>query len=331
MATFATPPPAEPEPDTLDEQVDWLTYSHHELYAMANEGLDLAGATDVSARWARLGEQLDELAGDLRSAVERVSGSWEGEAADQAAASVARLVDWTRETGIGATTVSGCVTREINNAVHTRSAMPEPPPTTTPQTLVGSHFTGAAALTSDSTAELAARRETHRQAAHVMEQFQSNSREVYGTVPQFASPVLRDRRNPPPVPPKQPPVPPRPPQPVPAPIPGRVPTGGGNAVRLAPGVPPAETPVTPRPAPAPNAPVAAPPEETGTQTRTVAAAQGRSSVGGSGGMMPGVGGAQGEKDHEHKRPDYLKEDDDLWGVGTTPVAPPVIGEGRDGA
>ena len=42
--------------------------------------------------------------------------------------------------------------------------------------------------------------------------------------------------------------------------------------------------------------------------------------------MGGMGGARKEEDLERKSPTYLKEDEDLWGLGDHVVAPPVIGE-----
>jgi len=54
---------------------------------------------------------------------------------------------------------------------------------------------------------------------------------------------------------------------------------------------------------------------------------GRGAAGGAGGggFGPMAGGARGEDDTEHRRPDYLVETEDIWGDGTK-VAPPVIGE-----
>ena len=34
----------EPVPGSLDEPVDWMTYSHQEMYRMVHDGLDLTGA-----------------------------------------------------------------------------------------------------------------------------------------------------------------------------------------------------------------------------------------------------------------------------------------------
>ncbi|MDQ3887138.1 MAG: hypothetical protein M3308_09090 [Actinomycetota bacterium] len=51
------------------------------------------------------------------------------------------------------------------------------------------------------------------------------------------------------------------------------------------------------------------------------------------GAIPGTMGPGGAMrpdgdDHEHKRPDYLIEDLEVWGAGVY-VAPPVLGEDPD--
>ena len=47
-------PEPEPEPkpgeSSLYENVDWMTFTHEQLYAMANQGVDLGGANAVAAR-----------------------------------------------------------------------------------------------------------------------------------------------------------------------------------------------------------------------------------------------------------------------------------------
>jgi hypothetical protein len=42
----------------------------------------------------------------------------------------------------------------------------------------------------------------------------------------------------------------------------------------------------------------------------------------------GGAGSRGDDDTERTSPDYLKEDEDLWGLDEQPVAPPVIGDHR---
>lgn len=322
---FAAQPDPEPIPHDLGEQVDWMTYQHSELYRMVHEGVDLDGATEVSARWAALGEDLEQLSSDLAAAVAQVEQAWEGPAADSARESVTHLVNWTKDTGVGALEVSGCVTREINSLAHARSAMPAPlatpVDTITPATFNGDDFVSVAAVSSDNTQVLQDRREAHKQAAGVMAQFQGSSREVYGTVPAFSSPYRRERRLPKPEPKPEPQPQPTPPQhhsegPAPsAPRGGATPAEPIASTPGAPGRGPG-SPGAPMPAAVPAAAAAHedPPERSSGPGRS-----------GSMGMMPGMGGAKPEEDQERKSPKYLEGDPELWGSPGR-VAPPVIGD-----
>ncbi|TDQ04943.1 PPE family protein [Labedaea rhizosphaerae] len=314
---FAARPGPEPTPTDLDQPVDWMTYQHAELYRMVHEGVDLDGATDVSARWAALGEDLEQLSRDLAAAVAQVEHAWEGPAADSARESVNHLVNWTKDTGVGALEASGCVTREINNLAHARRAMPAPfaPPvdTITPDTFNGDDFVSVAAISSDNTQVLHERREAHKQAAGVMQEFQGGSREVYGTVPAFSSPYHRPRIAPKPEPRPEPPphTPPQDSTQDPAP---RTPV----APRALPAEPLEAAPAAPGPSGGPPVPAAAAAHEDRPEQRSTG--PGRSM-----GMVPGMGGARREEDQERKAPKYLEADDDLWGSAGQ-VAPPVIGE-----
>lgn len=224
-------PEPEPVPDSLDEPVDWMTYSHQELYRMAHNGIDLAGATTVAANWARLGDALGEIGDELNRIVQDFTHAWQGDAADQAVHAVSSLADWSGDAGGLATQVSGCVSIEVDNAMRARNAMPAP---ITPPKLPGPG--PMPALLTDQNAFVSRQHAAHRQAAETMEQFQADSRDVYHTVPRFSAPKVGPKPlgsvdNPPapepaPTPPQQAPPEPAPPRSVspgvsaPAPAPG---------------------------------------------------------------------------------------------------------------
>ncbi|HWM04586.1 MAG TPA: hypothetical protein VNP92_19795 [Actinophytocola sp.] len=343
-------PAPEPDPASLDATVDWLTYPHHELYQMVHNGLDLTGAMEVSAQWARLGGELAEMGAELGKIVNAAATAWEGEAADLAKDALASLTQWATDAGGLAARVSGCVTIEVDNATNARDEMPAPPypiidlPThqqgphspvpPTASAFTSSDFTGAAAITADPAGPINHEKAMHAQAARTMERFQSSSREVYGTVPQFSPPMAGAQLftgGPVEPTPPVPPVPPAPPAPVPGPP--RVPSGGGPAPGGgAPGGGSAGggtgsrvgTPAaTPGPATGAGEPAARPAAASaGTPGRT----GGQPGVGG--GMPMGGGGSRGAEDAERKSAAYLKEDEDIWG-GNDPMVPPVLGvDGR---
>lgn len=333
------PPVPEPEPDSLDEQVDWMTYSHPELYSMVHTGLDLTGAMATSAKWARLGDELADIGDELVRLMNATGQAWQGDSADLARESVSALAEWSQETSFRATEVSACVTVQVDNATNARNSMPAPPyqtdvPTELPSmqtAFVSGDFETAAPLVSDPAGYTRQERALHQQAATTMQQFQDSSRDVYATVPQFAPPNLRrtPRVGPPdqPPPPQPPPIPQPPVPPVP-PV-TRNPVSGGPAPRATPGpaVPPGSA--TPRPAaPLGSGGGTGTAEPASTRPAAAASAAGRpgTAAPGMGGVpMGGHGGQGGDEDTAHKNK-YAKGEDDIWGLDEQQAMPPVIGE-----
>lgn len=333
-------PEPEPEPDSLDEDVNWMTYSHPDLYAMVHTGLDVTGAMAVSAQWARLGGELSEIGDELARLLFATAQAWEGDAAELAKESVSALSDWSGETGTRATEVSGCITIQVDNVTNARNDMPPPPypvvdrPMPSQVTAFTSNdFELAKPLVVDPTIYTTHERRLHEQAAETMQRFQRSSADVYATVPQFAPPDLRKMPFGPPVEPlplpPQPPPPPVPPVPPPVPIPGGGSGGGGGPVSGGPAGGPGSA-GSPRPAPGPLAPGGG---AGGGESRPAAAATpqpARPAAAGApppGGVpMGGAPGAGRGDDETERKTKYVQENDDLWGLGDQPVMPSVIGE-----
>jgi hypothetical protein len=339
------PPVPEPVPSSLDEQVDWMTYSHPELYEMVHSGLDLTGAMSVSAKWARLGDELSDIADELSRLLAATAQAWEGESAELAKESVKSLSDWSRDSGTRATGVSGCITIQVDNATTARNSMPKPPypvghPNDPPTdaipldtAFVSGDFGDAAPLVADPEQYSSRERALHQQAAATMQTFQDNTRDVYATVPQFAPPSLRRELYSGPV--EQPPTPQPTPSPQPQPLPpvppvSRGPVGGGSPPPTVGGGQPGGTPATRTPAPlGTGAGTGTAEPAAGRPAPAAAAAPGRAAGQGMGGggvpMGHGAGGQDGD-DKERKGKKYLEGDDDIWGLEDEKVMPPVIGE-----
>jgi hypothetical protein len=304
------PPLPDPtERQNLDEHVDWMSYSHQQLYDMVNNGADLTGANDVAASWAKLSDMLSQMGDALNTALAASADGWQGPAADQARSNLGGLVSWTNDTGQNAVIVSGCVTRQADALQTARSSMPAPPV----KQVVASPVTTTSAFAQPPIAQpgpitvVHESAESHQQAARVMQQYQSSSADISRTIPQFALPT-----NPVSGPPRQPvgnPI--APPTGGPNPTPGPVPVGGVGS-------------------PAPE------PEESGTTnpgSRTPSGvtsepepAQGSR---GSSASSAGLGGAgRREEEREHRRK-YWQEDDGLFDLDTR-VTPRVIGEEKRG-
>lgn len=206
-------PPPEPEPqpgpDQLVADIDWMSYSHRELYAMVHEELDLAGAEAVAAQWTKIAGFLDRAGTELRAAIVATADGWTGEGADKARDAAVKLVDWAGETGWRAENVANCVRRQADIADTARRTMPEPPdfagrpqppssPKRRPIPVSGDATQAMSAAPASPSAFATAGRivadpgeensqNLHRQAADVMARMQRNSGEVYETVPYFTS------------------------------------------------------------------------------------------------------------------------------------------------
>ncbi|WP_181773453.1 PPE domain-containing protein [Amycolatopsis pittospori] len=225
----------------------------------------------------------------------------------------------------------------VSDSTQAMSASPAPS---------SSGFAAAGRIVAEPTDEIS--QDLHRQAADVMKRMQQNSGEVYENVPRFTSygkqpQILKTPEEPEPEP-----------KPEPRPEPETPPddsTRSSGAEDVAP-VPVREQVDAPRSPGASSGAVVPPSGPPGTYggTQEQLGQGGRSGVGGFGpsgqpgqgagagsraaaagmggfgGMPMGMAPQQGKQDEgDHKSPDYLVEDSDVWGLSGY-VTPPVIGE-----
>ena len=121
-------PPREPNPngDDLLEPVDWMTFSHRDLYLMATTRLHPETARELSGEWLRVGRKLDEIADKLVRLNRLTGGAWEGVAAEVARDTGRQLSAWADESGNGARGVADYLERHAGNAEWASREMPEP-------------------------------------------------------------------------------------------------------------------------------------------------------------------------------------------------------------
>lgn len=361
-------PPVEEEPDVgdLGVDVDWMTHSHEQLHAMATQGLDLPGANTVAAKWAEIGEALQELSQDLDRAVSASEQGWEGDAAELARATAAKLTAWAEDTGHRAYEASGCVSRQAEICARASNEMPEPisieqppPPCGNPDlpqfwpagTGGGtvamsagpppSPFTGgglgeARLLVEPPWSGQEQARARHEHAAEVMSQLQRESYEVYGSVPRFSSPAPDYRERPKPPGEDEGETRPRDDsRPREEDRTTRAAGVGQPAAGVVGGDPAGPRDAGPRLGPGVQS-GSGPPQHgaSGTPSTPGQASAPAASAGprgtGMGAMPMGMGAGAGAKgnDQERKAPGYLSGDSDLFGPDENRTGP-VIGEGRD--
>ncbi|SDH26134.1 PPE family protein [Lentzea fradiae] len=210
--------------EDLHEPVDWMTYTHEQLYNMVHTGVNLAGAQAAATNWAKIGEDIAGVRLNLLKAVEDSAVGWDSESARLARDGITEVTNWVDDTATYATKVSAAITTETSNVEAARAAMPPPPqapeapvPTETVKPalrdrlalveqadgvsagtslqdarLVRStdEFANFETIGSSPVETLAAADASHRRAADVMAAFQRNSAAVDQTVPQqFTPPV----------------------------------------------------------------------------------------------------------------------------------------------
>lgn len=215
------------EPQELGEKVDWMTYTHQELYDMVHTGVDLTSAASVKDNWTKLGTTLAEVKDQLISAIFASSSGWEGESAEKARDGLLTVVKWAENTSDHATNVAECISVEIEHVVTAREQMPVPAPAPTPvppvdqvvapttqtvspvgglgaltppvqspvtspvigQVASKSPFAGINLVGAPVISATTAADASHRTAAQVMAAFQQGSFAVDQTVPAFSPPV----------------------------------------------------------------------------------------------------------------------------------------------
>ncbi|WP_157767426.1 PPE domain-containing protein [Actinosynnema pretiosum] len=151
------------EPSELGQKVDWMTYTHQELYDMVHTGVDLDSATSAKAGWSGIGKSLGEVRDLLVKAINQSSQAWEGETADRAREGLESVMKWAQNTSDHADNVATCINEEIQHVVTAREQMPAPVPPTLPaavapgadQALVPSAIARGADVPATSTAESA--------------------------------------------------------------------------------------------------------------------------------------------------------------------------------
>lgn len=218
----------------IHDPIDWMTYSHEDLYKMVHTGVNLDGAQAAATNWQKIAEDISGVRTSLLKAVEDSTVGWDSESARLARDGLTEVTNWVDDTATYAEKISTAITTETSNVEAARAAMPPPPkapeppvpveplPRTTlrdrlamvdgvngfagvedlrrdPRLVqpVTTDFAGFENLGTSTVDTLAAADASHRLAADVMAAFQRNSAAVDQTVPaQFTPPVNPVNPNP---------------------------------------------------------------------------------------------------------------------------------------
>jgi hypothetical protein len=123
------------KPTDLGQKVDWMTYSHQQLWEMINTGVDLKAASSAQADWTTVAKALGEVQELLAKAISQSSQAWAGESAELAREALESVEKWALNTSDHADNVAKCIATEIEHVQTAREMMPPPapaPPVVTP-------------------------------------------------------------------------------------------------------------------------------------------------------------------------------------------------------
>ncbi|GAA1265799.1 PPE domain-containing protein [Saccharothrix xinjiangensis] len=116
------------KPSNLGDPVDWMIYSHQQLWNMINTGVDLRAAGTAQSDWTAVGQALNEVRDLLATAINRSSQAWEGGTADRAREALESVEKWALHTSEHAENVAKCIATEIEHVQTAREMMPPPAP-----------------------------------------------------------------------------------------------------------------------------------------------------------------------------------------------------------
>ena len=123
------------KPTDLGQKVDWMTYSHQQLWEMINTGVDLKAASSAQTDWAAVSQALGEVQEYLAKAISQSSQAWTGQSAERAREALESVEKWAQNTSEHADTEATCIATEIEHVQTAREMMPPPapaPPVVTP-------------------------------------------------------------------------------------------------------------------------------------------------------------------------------------------------------
>ena len=164
----------------------------HEVLKSFTDAADPAGSTAVADTWGELASRLDKAAELFQRAVSESEAGWTGEAADAMRAQLARVVEWTRQTGAHYQATSAAIAAQSGVAESAKSAMPPPVPYDPAQMIRDARASGdilrMASLPFQMYAQKQLHDAAHEEAVRVVTERDRAFSAAAGQVPAFAAP-----------------------------------------------------------------------------------------------------------------------------------------------
>ncbi len=175
-------------------KVNWDAYQHDQLYDMIHK----ANLGDMSARaqqWNALAANIEATTGKVQQVMDRLMGAWRGQAAVNSAASNTRLMQWAGEASGTASKVAVGMSDYTDAVERAQKHMPDPAFADAERnfrngyTVTGTGGPSTAVLLkqllSDGMVSHEKARAQKAEAVQVMETYETRSKEVHDTTPDF--------------------------------------------------------------------------------------------------------------------------------------------------
>jgi hypothetical protein len=165
--------------------------SHEALKAMT-DAASPAGSQAVADEWAAMASGFDEAAGLFQQAMASSEAGWTGEAAEGMRAQLARVAQWSKETGAHYGAASAAITSQSGVSDSAKSSMPPPVPYDPAQMIKDARGSGnvfdMAALPFLMYAQKQKHDAAHEEAARIVSERDRAFTQAAGAIPRFVPP-----------------------------------------------------------------------------------------------------------------------------------------------
>lgn len=175
-------------------KINWEAYSHRQLYDMIMRA-EPATMYGRATQWNDLAGRIEGTTGRVQQIVERVMTAWQGQAAVNAAAANTRLMQWASTASHTAGRIAEGLANYTEAVESAQRRMPDPAFATAERNFRNGYtvaMTGGPSdavflreLLTDGMVSGEQARARRAEAVAVMESYESNSRQVHDTMPQF--------------------------------------------------------------------------------------------------------------------------------------------------
>jgi uncharacterized protein YukE len=176
-------------------KVNWDAYQHDQLYDMIMKA-NLGDMSTRAGQWSALAGKIESTTGDVQRVMERVMGAWRGEAAVRSASSNSKLMQWAGDASQTANTVAAGMSTYTDAVARAQTHMPDPAFADAERnfrngyTVTGTGGPSTAVLLNQLLSDGMVSHENARarkaEAVHVMETYESQSKDVHDSMPHFS-------------------------------------------------------------------------------------------------------------------------------------------------